>query len=373
MAVSTNRLERAARALVASATILCFVGCGGGGVSVESSGGSGLVAGAAGDPALPALPAVAPSRTSPADADASGHLLTRLSVVFKRDATVGDVNAVAAAAQATAIAFAQPNSPFVTLAIPRQADATALRALAARVEPMRGVLSARGGHQPQPFDLPAGVVPIELDHLLATRFPAAWNLAHAVEAGCATRKVTVIVPDLFFGAPPNFAEQTEGVVEFTELPLEPVDPQPAEAHGYQVIGTLTAKFDSAQPHGANPLPSCLRVVAVDGRGLDMLEFLFRLRDAIAAESGPVIVSSSFGYNNYASLCPDGCVDLPAGFVADARSLVVDHFAKGIAWATFAMQPSVVDRVLFVQAAGNDGNQAPGSAYPGLRDARLGSP
>jgi hypothetical protein len=367
-------LRRLTSHVLAVSAALVLASCGGSDEGAAAAGASGSLAGAPDAPALAALPTVAPLRASPADVDASAILLTRLSVVLRRDATVGDVNAAAQAAGATGFALATPGSPFLTWIVPRQADAAAAKALAARIASMRGIFVASAARQVQPLALPAGVSPFELDHLLATRFPSAWNLATALQAGCAARKVTVIVPDLFFGAPAAFADQAQGAVEFVgDVPLEPLAGQEAHAHGYEVIGTLTAKFDAVQSHGANPAPGCLRILAIDASGLDTAQWLTHLRRAIEAESGHVIVSSSLGYNNYLALCPGGCVDLPPDFAADARQDVVEHVLHAIQWAAFAAQPAIVDRVLLIQAAGNDANGAPGIAYPGLRSARLGSP
>src|SRR4051812_14119807 len=58
-------------------------------------------------PALAALPGVAPVRSDARDVD-RGALLTRLTVILRRDATVGQVNAALQAVGATGIVFAHP-------------------------------------------------------------------------------------------------------------------------------------------------------------------------------------------------------------------------------------------------------------------------
>jgi hypothetical protein len=369
----------ATRIIAGFVLVVALCGCGGGGGGGPEQSDPGLLAGDAQTKALAQLPSVAPLRASPGDIAAGGELLTRLSVVLKLDATVDDVNAAARAVGATAFALARPNSPFITMVVPRQADARALDTLAAQLRGRAGILHAAAARQLRAQELPnAGGQTAdvsEVDYLLATRFPPAWNARHAAEVNCSTGKVTLIVPDFYFGSPSAFASQTEGAVTFDGLPLEPLASQVGDSHGYEVVGTLTAKFDALLSHGANPLPSCLQIHTVDASGLDAAQLIDQLAAVIAAEAGPVIVGSSVGYrvSDSGLLCPNGCLDLPDDFAANARQFVAESFLDGIHWASFAMQPSFADRVLIVQAAGNEAALQPGLSYPGFSDARLNSP
>ena len=362
--------------LVVVSVIAAVSACGGG--AGEASSATPLLAGNGSDRALAALPSVSPTRAATEDIE-NGVLLSRISVVLKLDATVADVNAAAQTAGATAFAFARANSPFLTLTVPRQTNAAALEQLAARLNGLAGIVFADAARLAQQLELPntgqATALVEELDYLLATRFPAAWNARGLAENGCASRKVTVIVPDFYFGLPGNFLDQMQGSIVSPVLPSEPLSTETPNAHGYEVVGVLTAKFDAVLAHGANPLPACLRVHIVDAHDIDFFALIDRLVEAIQAETGPVIVSSSFGYVYDKAFCPQACKlsDITPAFAAALRISVERHFLEGIMWASFAMQPGIADRVLLVQAAGNDADSVPGSLYAGLRSARLGSP
>ena len=369
---------RAFCALFLLAGLLTACGGGGGGGARDAPSATPLLSGNGADRALAALPNVSPTPAAREDIE-NGVLLSRISVVLKLDATVADVNAAAQAVGATAFAFARGNSPFLTLSVARQANAAALQQLAARLNGLAGIAFADAARLAQQLELPntgqATALVEELDHLLATRFPGAWNARGLAENDCASRKVTVIVPDFYFGLPGNFLDQMQGSIVSPVLPSEPLPAETPDAHGYEVVGVLTAKFDAVLAHGANPLPACLRVHIVDAHGIDFFALIDRLVAAIQAETGPVIVSSSFGYVYGNAFCPLSCKlsDITPAFAAALRKSVESHFLEGIMWASFAMQPGIADRLLLVQAAGNDANSLPGSLYAGLRSARLGSP
>ena len=302
-------------------------------------------------------------------------------MVLAANATVANVNAAAGVVGATAITFSRPGSPFMTFAVPRQASATDLEALARRLQGLPGILFVSAGRQADPLELPAtgGVAASvdDLSHLLATRFPAAWNARRIAATACSGRKVTLIVPDIYFGLPADFAEQMEGSVILDGAIFEPIAPQEPQPHGYQVVGTLAAKFDALLSTGANPLPACLRIKLVNMHDLTLFEIVDKTIAAVRLETGHVIVSSSVGYKNSFICGPSGndeCAQADvAAAAANIRDKIRDHFVQGIQWAVFAMQPAVVDRMLVVQAAGNDADAVIGRLYPGQRSARLGSP
>ncbi|MEO7244378.1 MAG: S8 family serine peptidase [Rubrivivax sp.] len=361
---------------LAFAVTACGGGGGGGGQTPQTPG---LLAGEASAAALPALPAVEPSPAEAADID-GGVLLTRLSVTLRADATIGQVNAAAQRVGALSFTFAQPGGTAITLAVPRQANAAALDALAAQLEGQPGILFASAGRQVAPLELPASGGSTansgDFEHLLATRFPAAWNVRRAAEAGCSGRKVTVIVPDLYFGTPSDFSSQLEASFSFDRTLAEPTSNQSADSHGFRVVGTLAAKFDSLPSTGANPAPACLTLRLVNVHGLTGWELVAATIAAVRRDSGPVIVSSSVGYS--VAVCgPNGtdtCTEADVAAVAGGlRRNVRNHFDQGIDWAAFAMQPDIVERMVVVQAAGNDANKLLGRVYAGLRSGPLGSP
>ena len=368
--------------LMSLALALMLSACGGGSGGGAGSGGPpapDLLAGESSAAALPALPAIEPTPAEAADTDGS-VLLTRLSVTLHPDATVGEVNVAAAKVGAVSISFSQPGTTALTLVVPRQANAAALDALAQRLDGQPGILFASAGREAAPLDLPASggntADSGDFDHLLATRFPAAWNVRRAAESGCSGRKVTVIVPDLYFGTPTNFSTQLEASFSFDRTLAEPTAAQRPQPHGFRVVGALAAKFDALPSTGANPLPACLQLRLVNGKGLTLWEIVASTIAAVRRDSGPVIVSSSVGYNLF--ICGPGGNDTcgaadvqPAA--AALRANVRNHFDQGIDWAAFAMQPDIVNRMLVVQAAGNDADKLLGRVYAGLRSGPLGSP
>jgi len=256
--------------------IACTAACGG-----DSGGGN---AGAtppllAGDPAALAVNAL--SATGPIAApaaDRSGDLLlTRLSVTLADDATVTQFNVAAEAVGATAIGFAEQRSPFLTLIVPRQTNGAALADLAERLQSQPGILFAAPGRQLAAFTLPgeetgAPLVPAQLQYLLPTHFPAAWNAALSetgqrlsIARNCTrTSEATVIVVDLFQSKPPNSSVHLAPFVGAGTLGAFDEGP---DDHGWQVAAILASAFDELVPTGATPLTDCADFVLVDASGL----------------------------------------------------------------------------------------------------------
>lgn len=339
----------------------------------------------AGDPAvpvLPLLPNVFPARTAREDVE-EGLLLSRISLVLHRDATVADFNAAAQKVGATALVFSHTNSPFLTLAVPRRANGAALKQAVGLLRNQPGVFLAVPGREPAMKELPPGngvtVAADHLDHLWPAGFPAAWNARALALAECGSRKVTVIVPDLYFGSPfGGFRDQVPGATEnFDAIPLPPRDPDAVNIHGYDVAAILAGKFDGAAPTGANPFPDCLKIVPVDVSGLDFFQTVEVIRAAVEREAGKVIVNSSVGYA--LTLCgldgTDPCADedVRNAPVPELQDEILFRVAAGVTWAAFAIQPGVVDDTLLAVAAGNDRNKPLGERYAGFRSARLASP
>jgi hypothetical protein len=344
----------------------------------------------AGDPAtlvLPLLPNVSPARAAVEDL-AGGLLLSRISLVLTREATVADFNAATRKVGATAIAFSRTNSPFMTLAVPRQPNGAALKRLAALLRDQPGIALAVPGRQPEGKALPSenGVTASadSLGHLWASGFPAAWNVRALAQAECGSRKVTVIIPDLYLAAPfAAFQDQVPGASEnFDSIPLQPQRPDTVDLHGYEVAAALAGKFDGTPPAGANPFPDCLKIVPVDVSGFDFFEAADLIRTAIEREEGKVIVNASVGYpisvcgSSGSDPCPPSAIrnTLPI----DLQEQIAFRVAAGVAWAEFAMQPAIIDDTLFAVAAGNERNSttergALGQVYAGFRNGRLASP
>lgn len=343
----------------------------------------------AGDPAtlvLPQLPNVSPARAPLEEVDA-GLLLSRVSIVLNRNATVADFNAAAQKLGATAIAYSRTNSPFLTLIVPRQSSGAAVKRLAVLLRNQPGILLSVPGRQPEGKALPSEngttVAADSLDHLWPAGFPAAWNLRARAEADCGLRKVTVLVPDLYVGEPfSGFRDQVPGASEnFNATPLQPRDPDAVHLHGYEVAAVLAGKFDGAVPTGANPFPDCLKIVPIDLSGFDFFQAAEVIRAAIEGEEGKVIVNGSVGYpialcgSNGNNPCLEGAIR--NAFPVDLQEQMAFRVAAGVVWAEFAVQPTVANDILLAVAAGNERSDetagALGQTYAGFRNARLASP
>ncbi|NKE73727.1 S8 family serine peptidase [Candidatus Manganitrophus noduliformans] len=342
----------------------------------------------AGDPAvlvLPQLPNVSPVRAPLEEVDA-GLLLSRVSIVLNRNATVADFNAAAQKLGATAIAYSRTNSPFLTLIVPRQSSGATVKRLAALLRNQPGILLSVPGRQLEGKAFPPGDG-AHLDHLWPAGFPAAWNLRALAEADCGSRKVTVLVPDLYAGEPPGgFRDQVPGAAEnFDVTPTQPSNQRGVNLHGYEVAAVLAGRFDGTPPTGANPFPDCLKIVPVNLAGLDFFQAVEVLRTAVEREEGKAVVNASVGYP--ITLCGsagnDRCprVAIQNAFPVDLQEQIALRVAAGIAWAEFAAQPTLADEKLLVVAAGNERISTTdtteqgelGQVYEGFRRARLASP
>ena len=120
-------------------------------------------------------------------------------------------------------------------------------------------------------DAPSQVLPLSdttgLEHLIAMRFPAAWNAGALADTHA---PVKVLVVDNFAEAVPlelSYMSFIEGAGTAT-LPGN---------HGYQVIGIVGARFDSASPTGTHPNPAAkLNLVGLRFGGMSWLDTLIDL-------------------------------------------------------------------------------------------------
>ena len=350
---------------------LGFAGCDnfdGGGQALTSSPVSGQSGLPGGDPASSALAALNEvSAAAVEEQDASGDvLLTRLSLVLDLDATLGQLSEAAARVGATGIAFSRPGSPFLDLIVPRQESVSQVNELAQRLDGVAGILLAYPAAQFQVVALPSAdgaTAPKDaLQHLLPTRFPGAWNLRRLADTS--PQKVQVMVADLFGRTNQNFDSQLEGSVTLPPSALGTTQ------HGFQVVGTLAAKFDALQSHGANPSPKMLDINLINFAGFSRNQGLDQLHKQIANRrdvNKPVIVNLSLGYNNQKS------AEVLGNSEAQVRSRIFEHYLEGLHWAFLTHRSEFADKVLLIQAAGNDRGGSLVRDYPGLQSARLSSP
>ena len=220
-----------------------------------------------GDPEASALasvvdidfPAPVPGRIN-----AAGVVLTQLGVLFSLDASVGEVNDALAAIEAN-IAYARQGSLLMVLEVERQPTAGRMLELAEVLRGQAGVASAWTERVAAPHVLPrrangTPANPADLEHLLPTRFPAAWNAAGLL-AGCEARPVRVIVVDYFNEAAPadffSFFPAGSMVVDAIEREVDDDEEIRRRRliegeHGYLVTLAMAGNHDGEIPTGAHP-------------------------------------------------------------------------------------------------------------------------
>jgi hypothetical protein len=351
--------------------VLAMVACGGGGGGNNPLA-NGLLAGDGASRAAAAMINVAAQPAADAEID-NGLILTRLDVVIAADATVAHVNDALARIGATAIVAMRAGMPAFTVAVPRQASADALAALAATLEAQPGILAALPSPQVVVTRAPPAPANADVDfaYLQRARFPAAWN-ARAAAGNCANNKVTVIVADMFTrpldALYAQFPSQVPGVTELG-LGSPPVVNSLPEFHGYNVLTTLAAALDATVPTGANPFPDCLDVKALQLYGLTPFGITAEIEAALAASSGKVVVNASIGWDSCGAADANG-VSPPCSLanlsapIAQARAI----------WAAIqrASLGLFTDRALVVSSAGNEADTPIGALYAGAGIASFGS-
>lgn len=337
--------------------------------------------------AVDSLPATAPVAADPADT-LGELLLTRLSVTLAADATARQLDAAMAAVGATGFAYASPGSPTLTLAVPRQADGTALVALAQKLRAMPGIASAAPGRQMTSLILPGVSTgnpqpPSMLQHLLPSRFPAAWNAAFDEDGEpahggvCTAIDTTIIVVDAFQSLPANPAGQFD-LYDYAEL--FGVHEEGSEEHGWLVATTLSGPFDEREPTGATALAECVHHVLVDISYQTYEQIVALLKQAILAQpsNARLIVNLSIGYGK--KFCGPGLNEMCTAENAAATPPgllqweIERRVLAAVEWAAFS-SAALEERMLLVQAAGNEKvelavNGGLGVRYTGMRQAHL---
>lgn len=348
-----------------------------------------LLAGDAAASAANTLPRQDAAGVAPQDI-VQHRLLTRLYVVLDASATVAEFNAAAGVVGATAIATSRTGSPFLTLTVPRQAGIGALNRLARTLNAQPGIAFADAATEFKASVLPDFAVPSggsQFDHLLAARFPGAWNFQGRVE-DCLPRVVPVIVVDKF-GAPalrPEFFTQLDSrnfINDPRQSEVSSVDPE--AGHGYDVSLVLAAKFDSTAPIGAVPFPDCVEIHQVEiAASRDMSEVLENLADVASQMADQrFIINASINFPD--PLCGTNA-DQPCTETTLAQTppdlrkgVLLGRVHRAIQWATRASEPGqeFLSRSLLAVSAGNKDSASPGilvvNAYPGFRDANWSNP
>jgi Protein of unknown function (DUF1566)/Subtilase family len=322
-----------------------------------------------GDPEAPAIQATttfAPVAAQRADID-NGVVLTKIDVRIAPDATVGQVNA-ALALVGGSIASMRAGSPALSVVIPRASNVAALRQTAQTLAAAPGIAFAHIGRTATAKVLPPSPAgdPESRDllmHLLPARFPAAWNAARLATQNCEQRKVPVLLIDHL---PPEPSQQAQRYAQ--ELPGFTVisgDEQVDDIlHGFALAAVLGARFDGANPTGANPYTQCLDLSAINVAYLTVIEEHQRLLMNLPS-AGKFILNRSLGYRDE---CPDdGCTP---DNVRDQFHLPVEMAVEAVDWIRETAPRW--DDFLITTSAGNSRNESAASIYPGLAVARVDS-
>ena len=202
-------------------------------------------------PASAAIPdVVAEVGTPPAEIVIDGTGLsvvrTKLEIGFLRTATVAQVNSVLDAVGGR-IVNAIAGVTVVVVRIPDPGSLAALEAVLARTRTLPAVTTASLVIIEAEEALPSSHTPSSLglatiDHLLAARAPAAWNVAAALDA---SSQPIVVIEDYFGDGPPNAAVDAGLVAaDFTTGALR--------EHGYHVLATILGTFATVSTLNAAP-------------------------------------------------------------------------------------------------------------------------
>ena len=303
---------------------------------------------------------------------------TQLEIGFALGATVGQVNDVLQARGATILATLEN----VLLIVARIPDPGSYPALASLVDELRGepaVESVRLAGFSEPQALPANVPPSgnlsRIDHDLAVRAPAAWNLRGALPSFAFGP--SVVVADWFGnGAPgPDFDVFDENADYGTGG---------LNRHGYHVLGIIAGSFGGAASDTGvvtGTYPGTLWVRAVDRTTHDGLTLtdpthedlaIARLRTLLP---GPAILNTSSGIACTAGVAPAACT---AGAITPHALAWIDK-VRGSDQRT-TVGAGLEGSFLHVTAAGNvspaladldarlSGGFAAAAILPGLADA-----
>ena len=370
-------------ALLIAIFALVLSACGGGGGAVAPQGPA-LLKGSDSTVAGSALVRVEDTRAVAADIS-NGFLLRRLLVTLQATATIGQVNAAGRAVGALGITSAEPGSLVVLFEVPRQPDVAALQALAKKLRSQPGIAFAWPGQTARTAVLPefSPGVPVAtegLSHLLANRFPQAWNARAAAPADCLPRSVSVYVWDEFgdLNARPNFFLQ----VDASSFIGDPSGPGPSQTgHGYDVTTVLAGRFDANTPTGVNGFKDCLLIHEEEADGLDFLESIRRVVRHLAADGDArVVLTTSLNFRTDGFCGPQSDQACDAASVRATppetlRGAIVARATLAGEWARLNNAAGLATKVLFTQSAGNVDPEPAGflpANYLGFRTAGLSS-
>ena len=328
-----------------------------------------------GDPASLAVNVT--SDVLPVSVDASDVqgdiIMSRLDVRFDTSATVAQVNAALANIGGGIVSMSQ-GLPAVTIGIPRQNSLASLQAVAAHLEASPGILFVGLGvlqKRQAIFNGTDAASIAVVRHLIAARFPAAWNVprsdvfgdpGHPASQVCPIPPIPVLVDDFFSVTPP--APFTAAFPSFTPAAA----PQPGFSAGDLLHGYVTTEVLGANPLGANPFAfsSCLDLHLVQ---LGAYLTMFQTIDDLVAHmptGEKFVVNYSAGFvGNCGALTPAPCQP-----PTDVLTAAFPRAQAALHWKekTHDLWP----KFLFVASGGNDFDEESTTIYPGLGESHFES-
>jgi hypothetical protein len=155
-----------------------------------------------------------------------------------------------------------------------------------------------------------------------------------------------------------------------------------DGHGYDVVSTMAARFDTDVPTGANPFTDCVVIRAAEFKGADYLSSVRRALLAVAADGDSrVVLTSSIVFNNNGFCGPNSdqpcdAQTVPTTPLATIKTLMAYRAAVAGEWSRLTRTRNLQDKMLVTQAAGNVDPLPIGflaQNYLGFRSASLSSP
>ena len=286
------------------------------------------------------------------DPDGGRVVRTKIEILFRDAATVGQANALLAGIGAR-ITSSIAGQRWVVVRIPDPGTLDALDALVARIEAEPFVWFVRRSVLPDTSELPENVAAdaaegVNLRHHLAVGAAGAWAARNAI-----VDFPRVIVVDFFGDGPPN------GELDYNYVGSAATDfaTGALESHGYHVAGIIAGKFGGpATPRGrvTGMMPGLVQLSVVDLQKRDPLDMQARLLMQLrSVASGTVVVNTSLGWN-----CNTRTTCLPIERVR----------LEAVSWIEKVRTAGLEGRFLHVTAAGNFVGR---EAELGVRDARYG--
>lgn len=281
--------------------------------------------------------------------DAQGNAFdrTNISIAFRQDATVGEVNDLLRSLEGSIVSM-RPDVSILLVKIPDPNTLEALDAIVLDLEASpvvrRVTRAAMSGRDELPGNFDATTDTLnEIDHHLAVSASAAWNAKAAI-----VEAPLLIIPDFFGGGVPG--------AKFNVKVLDPTDFDTAlsDFHGYHVLGIATGMHTrDASKAAPTDLVTGMYPATVDLRVVDTMvnnspAWEDKIMRIITAAPAKVVVSTSL--NGHCIRSVDGSTELPcikrqtARWLEKQRGTIRYHLGE--------RQPLVEDKFLHLTSAGN---------------------